>query len=173
MLQYILCYGDKETSHTAMFVAYVSHSSLLCSAFGVVAEELPTVKRRLMLVFELVLLRLELDLRRPPRRGPDGGRPVERFNSFRKERPQDWAVKLHVSGAAGQTYLETYWRSALNGEGKLTEKSLVQFCSRTCGDKVSAVWIALAVESTSPKQCQRRSLQESSQGLIMRDPARL
>lgn len=66
-----------------------AYSSLLCSALGVVADELPTVKRRLILVFELVLLKLELDLRRPPSRGPEGGRPVERFNSFRKDRPQD------------------------------------------------------------------------------------
>lgn len=53
------------------------------------------MKRRFMLVFELVLLKLELDLRRPPRSGPEGGRPVERFNSLRKDRPQDWAVKLY------------------------------------------------------------------------------
>lgn len=59
------------------------------------------VNRRLMLVFELVRLRLELDFLLPPSRGPDGGRPVERFNSLRNDSPHDWAVKLLVS-ADGQ-----------------------------------------------------------------------
>jgi hypothetical protein len=57
-----------------------------------------TVKRRLMLARELARLRLLLDLRRPPKRGPVGRRPVERLSSLRNDRPHDWAVKL-----------DTYW----------------------------------------------------------------
>lgn len=67
----------------------------VCVATEVV--EFVTVNRRFMLVLELVRLRLELDLRRPPRSGPEGGRPVERLSSLRNERPHDCAVKLEIS----------------------------------------------------------------------------
>lgn len=76
------------------------------------AAELVTVNRRFVL-FELVRLKLELDFRRPPSRGPDGGRPVERLSSLRKERPHDCAVKLNVStgyrhlGVVGHTSRHT------------------------------------------------------------------
>lgn len=72
------------------------------------------------------------------------------------------------------THFDTYYLSALFAQKSLTANSLVQFCSRTWGDKVSAVWIALAVESTSPVEL-GRGCQELlySQGLTIKDPARL
>lgn len=82
------------------------------ASIGVGGIELPTVKRRFMLALELVRLRLEPDLRRPPSRGPAGGRPVERLSSLRNDSPHDCAVKLHVSDVCQyrETYLETYCR---------------------------------------------------------------
>lgn len=58
-------------------------------ALGVTGVEELTVKRRLILALELARLKLLLDFLRPPRRGPEGGRPVERLSSFRKESPHD------------------------------------------------------------------------------------
>lgn len=56
---------------------------------GVTGVDELTVKRRLMLALELARLRLLLDLRRPPRSGPEGGRPVERLSSFKNDNPHD------------------------------------------------------------------------------------
>lgn len=57
--------------------------------------------------------------------------------------------------------------------GLLTANNLLQFCALTSGLSVSAEWIALAVESTSPVQVSEGRDIGNSQGLTMSEPARL